>query len=294
MADKPILTFDTSAINRLTDDPDSDLLLAGMSAGFYIRSTFESVEEIMATRWSAQRHNLLGMCKRLLTLGGCIDPASVILRKMVASFEGGARFDWTSVGVGLPEAAENISRAEDFTDELSRQVREKRARYNRLFREVYSEAKPHFETVFFSGSGEAPRSPAELIARVPETFWKTSANVYARCGAKCANEATARRFIKECDPFRALMMAFFAAAFDRCARPPGTGSFRSGWGDTLMAVCLAYCDQFVTNDSRMGGQLAFYRQVAALAALRPLTVRSYDEFRAALWLGQRAVRVRDS
>jgi hypothetical protein len=85
-----------------------------------------------------------------------------------------------------------------------------------------------------------------------------------------------RRFIAECDPFRALMIAFFAAQYDLCHRKEGVGrSFRTGWNDTLMAICLPYCQQFVTNDD---GQLACYREVASIAGL-DVAIHSYKDFR---------------
>lgn len=283
MGEQPILTFDTSAINQLAGDADSDALLQGVTSGFFVHVTFDSLEEIAATTRGEMRHKLLGVCTKLLAAGDCIDLAGPILEKMAAEFEVCQPFDWTRVDVSLPETAGKISRTEDFTNDLARQVREEKRENERRFGEVYSAAKPHFERVFASEPDGAPRSPAELVARLPETVWKAAGNIYTRYGKKPPDEATVRRFVKECDPFRALMIAFFAAAYDRCARPCGSaGSFRSGWGDTLMAVCLPYCNQFVTHDT---GQLRFYKEVVSLAGLQPITVRSYAEFRGALCLG---------
>jgi hypothetical protein len=283
---RPILKFDTSAINRLTDDPDSEALTAGLTSGFYVQLTFESVEEIVATTSAGRRHSLLNICNRLLPLGGCIDPASAILEKMVAHFEGSAPFSWTGVEVGLPDAAEKISRFEDFDNELAERVQEERWVNKRSFAEVYRNAKPHFGKALASASEGVPQTPAELVARLPKTLWKTAGNVYARYTSKAADEARVREFLKECDPFRALIMAFFAAAFDRCVRSRGRGgSFRSGLVDTLMAICLPYCDQFVTDDTRSGGQRAFYKEICSLANLQHVSIRSYEEIRSALCLG---------
>ena len=40
---RPIITFDTSAINRLADDPDCEALIDGLGVGFHPRLTFTSV-----------------------------------------------------------------------------------------------------------------------------------------------------------------------------------------------------------------------------------------------------------
>lgn len=43
----------------------------------------------------------------------------------------------------------------------------------------------------------------------------------------------------------------------------------------MMAVCLPYCDQFVTADPR---QLPAYREVVSIGGLNT-TLKSYEEFR---------------
>jgi hypothetical protein len=283
LREQPILTFDTSAINRLADDPDSDALLAGAATGFYVQLSFKSVREIAATNRTERRLALLAVCQRLLKFGGCIDPAGPILEKMIVRFESDARFDWKAVDVGLPEAALRISEMEGISDDLAKRVRAEQVNHKNAFKEVFRDAKPHFQKVLATTQGEPPRDAAELVARLEETFWKTAENAYARFGRKPADGARVREFAKRCDPFRALVNAFFVAAYDLCVRSPGSStSFRSGSGDALMSVCLPYCNQFVTNDTKSGGQLAFYEEVCSLAKIGPLTVRSYDAFRSAL------------
>ena len=89
-------------------------------------------------------------------------------------------------------------------------------------------------------------------------------------------ECSIQRFYAECAPFRALMIAIFAAQFDRCIRAPNVSpSLKAGRNDTFMATGLPYCDEFVTNDD---GQLACYREVLALAGVG-VKIQSYEEFR---------------
>lgn len=281
--ERPILTFDTSAINRLADDPSLDLLMSCICVRFWFQFPFESVEEIVATSDAARRHQLLSVCNRLLSNGTCIDPAGPLLQKMVARFEGGAGFDWTKVDVGVLGIPDLISHIEGPADCLAKQVREERRQYSNAFSTVYREAKPHFGVVLTSQGTEALNTPAALVNRLQSTFWKTASNLYARHARKPFDETTIQRFVQKCDPFRALINAFFVAAFDKCARPPRSAtSFRSGSGDTLMSVCLPYCDRFVTNDTKAGGQLAFYQEICSLAGLKHVTVQSYDEIRQTL------------
>ncbi len=280
MEEQPILTFDTSAINWLADDASFESLMVEISSCFWVQFSFESVKEIVANSNTTRRCQLLDVCKALLQHGGCIDSAGVMLQKMVSRFESGTQFNWTEVDVGVPEASEKMSQVGDFSDGLAKQVQGERTKNEKFFDEVYKEAKPCFDKVLTTQGTKAPNSPAELVSRTPVTFWKTARNIYARYAKKTFDEATIQRFMEECDPFRALANAFFVAAFDKCVRPPRSAtSFRPDPGDTLMSVCLPYCDHFVTNDTRAGGQLAFYQEVCSLAGLKHLAVQPYDEFR---------------
>jgi hypothetical protein len=277
--DGPIWTPDTSAINRLADDPDSDALIAGLRSGFFVRLTFTSVGEVIAIENADRRRKLLRVCGLLLSAGDCIDPQHEILRKLVAEFEAAPSFDWRKVPIDFPEAQVAIARGEYSSDDDAGQEREENEKLKDQFAQVYEDAKPHFDRLFPSGAKNWPRNVAELVAglQIPGgAFWNLAGNNYARVGKKSPDEALMRKFVADCDPFRALMVAFIAAQYDLCLRPERVGpSFRSGRNDTLMAICLPYCHQFVTNDK---GQLACYSAVASVAGL-DVTIRSYEEFR---------------
>lgn len=277
-AHRSILTFDTSAINRLVDDPDCDTLVADPRRGFHVRLSFTSVSEVIATENRERRQTLVGICRRLLESGDCVDPQHEILRKMVARFEAYPSFDWRDVYVRFPQAEIEIARRGDFSDDDAAQEREHARAKNKAFVGVYDDAKPAFDRLFAAGTEKVPGSVSELVTRLQlpgGAFWTLATNFYARVATKPVDEATIRTFVARCDPFRALMIALVAAQYDRCVRPPHVGpSLRSGRNDTFISVCLPYCHQFVTDDL---GQLACYREVVSVANL-DVTVRSYEEF----------------
>jgi|SRR5487761_824071 len=119
----PILTFDTSAINNLADDADSDVLIANLTSALQVRLTFTSISEVIATNDGGRRRKLLGVYRRLLSSGDCIDPQNELLMKLTASFEESPFFDWTKVDVSLPGAENGISCEENFSDNVSAQAR---------------------------------------------------------------------------------------------------------------------------------------------------------------------------
>lgn len=284
MEERPILTLDTSAINKLADDPNLEALIAGLKSGFFIRLTFTNVEEAVATTSAEPRRKLLDICGRLLSCGDCIDPPGELLTRLIASFEDLALFDWRGVDVRLfPEAEQQIAGQGNFPDSLAKMVREEARTYSRAFDKVYADAKPNFDTVFAARPNGRPANVFELVSGLQNggQYWTIARNLHMRLVERPADDVAIGKFVAECPPFHALMIAFCAALYDRNAKPPNARrSLRAGWADTLMAVCLPYCNQFVTDDR---GQLACYKEVVSLAAL-DVTVRSYDEFRSSLCL----------
>jgi hypothetical protein len=175
----------------------------------------------------------------------------------------------------FPEAEQEIERQENFPDDLAKVVREEARTYDKTFDKVYADAKPNFDKVFVAGGKDRPANVSELVAGLQKggQFWTKARNLYERVAERPADDAAIRKFVAECPPFHALMIALCAAQYGRNAQPPNAPrSLRSGRADTLMAVCLPYCNQFVTHDP---GQLSCYKEVVSLSGLG-VTVRSYD------------------
>ncbi len=64
----PIITFDTSAHNRLVKDgSQSEAVLAGIRSGFFFRFAGLSIEELIATPDPALREAFFVSCARLQT-----------------------------------------------------------------------------------------------------------------------------------------------------------------------------------------------------------------------------------
>lgn len=62
----PIVTFDTTAHNRLVDDgPLSEPVLAGLKSGFFFRFAGLTIDEMVATPDPAKRAALFTSCARL-------------------------------------------------------------------------------------------------------------------------------------------------------------------------------------------------------------------------------------
>lgn len=185
------------------------------------------------------------------------------------------------------EAENEILRAEDFDEELAAQEREENRKNNKAFCGVYGDARKPFDDVAAQATANGtgmPGSLAELVGALQKggAFWTLARNLYQRAAARPIDDETLRDFYAKCDPFRALMLAIFAALYDRCIRQPDDSrSLKSGRNDTFMAACLPYCNEFVTDDR---GELACYQDVVALAGFET-TIRSFDSFCDSFLLG---------
>ncbi len=288
LENRPILIPDTSVINRLADDADPEALIAGLTSGYFIRFPFTAVSEVIATTSGDRRRQLLRVCRRLLSAAGdCLEPHHEILRIMVTRFEKSLPVGLEHVNLRMQEAENEILSAEDFGDDLSREEREKGRILDKNFRDLYARAKTAFDELAATGAS-MPQSVAELVSQLQAggAFWTLARNTFDHVAIQPSNDATIQRFYAECEPFRAIMIALIAAQYDRCIRSPRQSpSLKAGRNDTLMATCLPYCDQFVTNDA---GQMWCYREVVSAAGF-DATVRSYEEFRDRLFLVGRTV-----
>lgn len=285
MENKPKLIFDTSGINRLTDDLAREPLIAGLASGFSLRFTFTSINEVAQNSGAGRRDNLFRVCKLLLGSGDCLPPVGGLLQKLVRAFETDtATFEWGKVDVRLDENVEAAVRSVIIGNGVSAAAREEAEPLKRLFKRMLDDTKPAFDKVFAANPSARPASVGEFIAGLQHgaQHWKIAGSLYDGIAGHTADKGTVRSFWDRSAPFQCLMGAVCAAIYDKCIRVPNTrGSFKAGWADTFMATYLPYCEQFVTDDA---GQLACYREVAQLY-VPGLTIRSWQELRGALCVG---------
>ncbi|HLW81045.1 MAG TPA: hypothetical protein VKS20_03285 [Candidatus Acidoferrales bacterium] len=264
----------------MADDHNSEALIAGLSSGYYMRLTVTSISEVIANVKLDRRRQLARLCQRLLSFGDCIDPQNILLEKLIKSFEESSSFDWSSVDVGFPEAADGISREENPTDEISQQVWTENKETKDKFEAFYAKVKPLYESLFARGDAARPTTFSESMARLNKagTFAAMARSVYEKGAGHATTDAVVRKFLNECPPFYALMVALCVRRYTSYLKPSGAPSLKAHAADTFMAVCLPYCDLFVTADC---GQLRCFREVVPFIGLG-VTLKSYQEFRGGL------------
>ncbi len=274
------LILDTSGLNHLADDPERQSLLAGITSGYFPRITSTNIEEIAATVGAQRKKELLDVCQTLRATGECITAYQEITADMIRYFDRGGQFDWRQVPVRFHAAEREIIIREITCDEklALEQVAELKAQ-DKVFKKIFGDARPHFDEIF-ENHGERIEDCKVLVEALQTgkdgAFWAIGADLYMRVTGKEAEEATIRKFVDVCPPFKALLLAICIAEFEYTIRDMRTGtSFRAGRLDLFSAVYLPYCDQFVTADERQHNAL---KEIVAVGGLETEIVL-YQDFR---------------
>jgi hypothetical protein len=283
---KPILIADTSALNRLTDDPDSAHLVSGCKAGFFIRLTADNLREIAAIQTGPRREQLLALLRQLLPAGEFALPYNWILEGHIRRFhENRNHYDWKAGLVRFPHAEMEVFYQEFLNDQVAREELQD-ARENEIaFKSMFGDVRPDFQALFENGEEERPASVKEFVDVLQVrggAFWSYGQSLFTKITGVNVDEATIRDFIRRCPPFNAVLIALCTAQYERCIRNLSKGpSLRAGRLDMYVAAHLPYCNRFLTADIR---QLNALREVATVGGF--LTeVLHFDDLRDSMMPG---------
>ena len=276
---KPILIFDTSAINKLTAETDLPALAAGLTTAYSTRLTGSNISELVATTTSEKRGLLLDTCLRLLVCGDCIDPFNWIVEKHVQVFDRNPEpYEWTAVNVRNRVMEDEIVRRTLIDDEIARQERESATETKESFEDVFCSMRPGFDQIFSAGT-ERPTTFAEFVTILQKeggAFWTGYGHkFYARNVKNEPDERKVRALADRCPPFMMMVLAAAMAQYKRAIVEIPKKKQRAGRVDLLMSVYLPYCRVFVTNDH---DQEACLKEMATVAGL-DREILSYDDFR---------------
>ena len=266
MAAKKTISFDCSAINRLTDDKESAVLLAAIRTAYFVRLTATNIDEIIATpkKKRGRRDALLDTCAKLLSAGECIFPHHFVSDILVKDYQRHRKSRWQSLSLRSRDY-ENLIVRRDLVNSLSVQQRNFGRRTQTKFAKTFVGLGKKLEKLFIKGL-QRPASFAELLSLLQVrggAFWKIAAVFYKHGANRKPREATLRRFIGACPPFSAFVLSVFMAEYGYGVRSAkALGSYRAERSDLLSALYLPYCDIFVTDDKR---QLRCLPEIAGVA-----------------------------
>lgn len=280
----PIVSFDTSAHNRLVKDGAlSEPIFAGLGSGMFFRFAGLSIEEMFAHPKAPDRVALFDACRRLQKgPSECIYPHNEIIRRLAVDHcKNPAGFNWKTVNVRDVECEKEIQRPRLIADEqLSTDQRNAQFQGAKDYEHIFSaDLRIKIDRVFASHKEAPPATYLQAVTRAkngtPNLVTAIGKRLYDRAAETNASEATIEAFVDVCPPFHASIYALLMTWYHRCVRHPHAGErFTAGRNDLLMSAHLPYCDKFVTAD---GEQAKCLREIVAVAGL-DTEVLSYDDF----------------
>lgn len=145
----PIVTFDTTAHNRLVEDgPLSEGMLAGLKSGMFFRFAGLSIEELASCPDPVKRAALFNYCGRLQAgQTDCIYPHNELMRLLVlAHFQNPESFDWKKVNVRAWEYERGIRLREFVSDEaLATEQKEDQFARQKEYKQPFARLRPKLE-----------------------------------------------------------------------------------------------------------------------------------------------------
>lgn len=279
MEEKLNILFDTSAINKLSDDSDSAILLAGVKSGYFVRVSGTNLSEVVANPDEARRQKLLKYLRLLIADGECLLPHNRIIELGKKYFERNPQtFNWRGLSIRFPKAENEIVRQDHINNALAELQLDQQKVLGKEFEDIFAEMKRKFD-LFFEEEGRPSLHEARQVCRNEGgSLWAIAVILYG--GITSASEETVRNFYKAFPPFQAQVIALWNATYYRCVQDTRLGrpSMKSGRLDLMMAVYLPYCDVFVTDDR---AQCRCLKEVA-MEANWSVSIQSYVDFRKGL------------
>ncbi len=285
----PIVTFDTSAHNRLLDDcMFTEPVFGKIKAGMFFRFAGLSIEELYANKDATRRAALLASCRRLQEgKSDCLYPQSELLKLLIeAHTKKPVAFDWRTVDVRSGELAEEIAVGKLVNDEgLIEEHRKDHFEVLKGYKCMFAQARPMLQPAFEDSGKTRPFTFREFVAFMENSDEKLMAgfakSLYDRVAGTDVNKDIILKLLDICPPMRAFNYALHLSNFDLAVGNENGEKFECGRNDMFMAVYLPYCDLFVTAEKKREQEKCL-REIVSVAGLQTEVI-SYDNFCARLY-----------
>lgn len=285
-----VICLDTSAINNLCDDPESDALTRIIVREYDVYVSTLNILEVAKTKDPVRREQLRSFLK---VLGRDVEPLDLpnhLVRQVCCAFAGSrTRFTWSVTGdrrafwmaMSEPDSLGETERAEAI--EWTKSLESGNHASNKEFREELE------INIFGTGRTPRPRSPAHLFriylaARWPLRYSIPSQVFKIETGrvlplSKLDTLLEARPSVWPLYLMAYAFSVYYGAMWTADLGPRN----RVGLIDLLYSVYLPICDVFVTHDTANGGQFGALRVLNSFNSRRPRThILSWSQLRARL------------
>jgi hypothetical protein len=265
----PIVSFDTSAFNRLAKSQDFDTLRLRINQRYHLRMTETAIVELLATEDRDLRARLFGIERTLRNPGDVTFPHHVLLATAVDYFEAHrSKFDWRKMSIRSSKLEAELAKAPWLNDELSEQQRKQFIDAEIRWVQTFQRLSERFDANL--KDDQRPKTLGDLVSWFEEQnsplreSWGRM--LYKRSDGTEGRTEDIQEFHSLFPPFRAMLLAMLVQQWERCFRDSRSGlSYRAGRNDTVMATYLPYCNVFVCDDKRQRNLLTEVVRSAKIA-----------------------------
>jgi hypothetical protein len=274
-----IISLDTSAVNRLHDDPEREALITGLVAGGRVYVTALNVIEACGTPERPRRESLLRLEKRLARDFHPLEIPLKMLENLAIAHSRSQVCAMVTIGddvAGIWDILNDPSRADE---EIRKGIISWQQSLEEPFKRSHGEARLRFQELFEREGAERPRSGADLIrsiCRLDQPLTDHVTPMYKKFTGTDISNAEVRQFFNERPEWVLYFLGWAYSMHQRAIRRRGYGQRgKPGTVDLWCAVYLPHCDCFVTHDV---GQR---RALRVLNVFNPRLTKiiSYDELR---------------
>lgn len=284
-----VVCFDTSALNQLMDDLESDRLTAILLRDFDVWVTAINIIEIGKTTSPERREQLRAFEKRLAKKFEPLDMPNALAQRVCLAFHNQDK----DITVTLGEANRQFWAAMSVPNSVDEQGRLALKQWVNALESAAARVgalvRPELDRIFAGNPAERPKTPKQLLRIYMGLRWMVrygvTAEIYKRATGYVLPLSQLDSFLTAKPSIWPLLFGAEAYSFYyKIVWESGNGSRnRANKLDLWSAVYLPFCDVFVTHDTKKGGQLRALRLLNVFNSRRPRThVVHWPKFREAL------------
>lgn len=261
------------------DDPEVEVLVAGLLSSGTVRITALNVIEACGTEDPMRRRSLIGLQKRLAVDYRPLAVPNELLQELAMAHAKGAQNATITIG----EAQHGIWAALNDPSKLGEEERQEVFRWKSKLEDGFAEshrvARPEFQKLLEEGVDGRPRTVSELIRHYAnsEDFVRGVVCDLYREITGCELEAgELKNFFADLPQWPLYLLSWVHAIFNRAIKQQNFGVRKNpGIVDLWCSIYLPSCDLFITHDANQRRALRLLNVLNS----RRTRILSYQLFR---------------
>ncbi len=260
-----IFLFDTSAINHLIDDPDSEALLTGILATSTVWVSALNVIEVCRTTDTVRRQSLLCTLKRLTRRNRPIEAPPLLLQRLIRAYTNQLPSIDYSVGTENDAIWQILNEPSLVSGQIRLELFKWQKDLEKGFIDIHRERRPILDAAFNQGITRPPGVSEFLRAYANnyDLLHTTIGPIYARLTGKELPVEEIPPLLNTLPELLCFHLAWAHSIYKRSVSPEDYGRQNAGNVDLWFATYLPRIQRFITADERQYEAFCSISQVAS-------------------------------